>query len=123
MTAHCGQERLLRHAENQCQGRLAERDPKPAMTKEINAALDALAAAIEPADGSAASYIRSRKAKAPQQLADDLNFWGGSGSLMDRTPYLEGIGTRSAFEEAAAALARALVACGARNPRMESWLE
>ena len=80
-----------------------------------------LAETLSPVDAGAAAYIRSCTSKTPQQIADDLSLWGGSGSLVDQAHTHDPVGLRHSFETALIALAFAVIAAGARNPRVEWW--
>ena len=87
--------------------------------KRIRSLLDEMANAISPVDHGAAVFLRACKSKTPQELANELYLWGGSGSLLDRSNSLDVVGTRGAFEKSAAELAQALIDAGAQNPRLE----
>jgi hypothetical protein len=89
--------------------------------KTIADALTEMAKCLSPVDRGGAAYLREAISKTPQQIADDLNIWGGAGSFMDQSHTPDTLGLRVPFEEAAISLAGALVAAGARGGRMEWW--
>jgi hypothetical protein len=84
-------------------------------------ALEVMAKSLAPVDRKSAWYLRTCAEKTPQQIADDLNIWGGAGSLMDQSHIPDPLALRVAFERGAIDLAKALVAAGASNRRMEWW--
>jgi hypothetical protein len=90
--------------------------------KPVANALDQLAAALDPFDIASAEYVRAAKSRTPQTIADDLNLWGGSGSLMDQALRNQDRVFRRPLEAAAIVLGHALQTAGARNARMEQWI-
>ncbi len=84
--------------------------------------LDALATLIAPFDASSAKYLRSLRNRSAQQIADDLNLWGGSGSLMDEALVNQPREVCRKFEAAVVRLGRTLIEQGAHSPRMEKWI-
>ena len=84
--------------------------------KPVTQALERLAATLDPFDIGSAEYVRAAKSHTPQSIADDLNLWGGSGSLMDQA-----LASRDRVA-AAIVLGQTLRAAGARNARMERWV-
>lgn len=87
----------------------------------VQDALELMAKSLAPVDRGSAGYLRQCASKTPQQIADDLNIWGGAGSLMDQSHIPDPLKLRVAFEKGAIQLAKALVAAGATNRRMEWW--
>jgi hypothetical protein len=87
----------------------------------VRAALEAMAQSLSLVDRRSAAYLRAKAAKSPQEIADDLNIWGGAGSLMDQSHVPDALNLRVAFERGAIELAKALVLAGAKNGRMEWW--
>lgn len=87
----------------------------------VRDALEGMAKSLAPVDRKSAGYLRRCAHKSPQQIADDLNIWGGAGSLMDQSHIPDPLQLRVSFEKGAIELAKALVAAGATNRRMEWW--
>lgn len=87
----------------------------------IEDALEVMAKTLAPVDRGGAAYLRAAATKSPQQIAEDLNIWGGAGSFMDQSHTPDPLRLRVAFERAAMDLARALVIAGAKSRRMEWW--
>jgi hypothetical protein len=87
----------------------------------IEQALEAMAKSLAPVDRAGAAYLRARAKRTAQQIADDLNIWGGSGSLMDQSHTPDPLKLRVAFERGAIELAKALLAAGAAGQRMQWW--
>jgi hypothetical protein len=82
-----------------------------------------MANSLQPYGDAASKYVLKAKKLSPEAIANDLSFWGGSGSLMDQA--IEGGrgAARRSFETAAIELGNALLEAGARNPRMEHWID
>jgi hypothetical protein len=91
--------------------------------ESVRVAIETMARSLAPVDRRSAAYLRAQAAKSPQEIADDLNIWGGAGSLMDQSHIPDPLNHRVAFEHGAIELAKALVAAGARNGRMQWWAE
>lgn len=90
---------------------------------DIADALDKLAKTLAPYDRRSANYVRKQKGIPAQQIADDLNLWGGMGSLMDEGVAGKGREIQRPFEAAAVELAAKLKAAGAINARVEKWVD
>ena len=91
--------------------------------KEIKNALNKLADMLSPFDEETAKYALSLKKKSPQDIANDLLLWGGSGSLMDQGIYGQNRDMKRMFEGAAINLGKKLKKAGYTNLRMENWIE
>jgi hypothetical protein len=87
----------------------------------IRDAIEEMAKSLAPVDRGSAAHLRQAASRSAQEIADDLNIWGGAGSLMDQSHTPDPLKLRSIFERGAIQLAQALVAAGATNSRMEWW--
>jgi predicted ATPase len=89
--------------------------------EDIRSTLEAMASHLGPADRKDKPYLRALAAKTAHEIANDVYLWGGMGSLLDQSHIPDPLNQRVAFERAAIQLARALVAAGASNGRVEWW--
>jgi hypothetical protein len=88
---------------------------------EVRAALALMVKHLGPGDRKAKSYLRSLATKTPQEIANDVNLWGGMGSIMDQSHIPDPLNQRVDFERAAIQLARALLAAGGASGRVQQW--
>ena len=87
----------------------------------VHEALQSMAKSLASVDHAGAAYLRRMAARTPQEIADDLSIWGGSGSLMVQSHIPDPLNLRASFEGGAIQLTKAFVAAGAKNRRMEWW--
>lgn len=91
------------------------------IVQEIHAALERLASVLSPYDKRTANYVRKCKASTAQEVADDLDLWGGMGSIMDEGVAGKDRSIQRQFEAAAIELANALQREGANSKYMNKW--
>ena len=91
--------------------------------KQINHALDRLADLTMSFDEGNTKYFGKLKKKTPQEIADDLNLWGGPGSFADQGMAGMDREMARAVESAMIELGEALRSSNAANSRMDLWVD
>ena len=90
--------------------------------KKVHHALNNIADKLQPYDQVMARYVRKSARKSSQEIADDLTFFGGAGSLMDQGLISQDKSVRRDFEISLVNLGKALIENGAKNERMSFWM-
>jgi hypothetical protein len=87
----------------------------------IRQALEGVANVLSGHGQKSESYVRQCIDKDAQLVANDINLWGGAGSLMDSALAGEGREIQRRFEAAVIELVHTLQRSGANSTWMEKW--